>query len=509
LALGDVSGTVRRALLNSANRVISARFAADGLSPRLELASTFIRNHAMALRLPLWSTNALFEAVLQEGPMKRSINRWTTTVAMAAVLGLPVVGFANTLQDPAPQQQPQPTQPESTPPQAEPAKPQPTEQQAQPAQPEPQQPASPSATSPSEQAVPPQEHLRQAKAAVDSITTASVPAKSRAKLAQLKRHLSDLEKAASEPTAQATTAPQPAGTKDSWGKDVAAIDKIITEMVGDQTTGAVSPGASTPGATGTSGSSKADDAVAVDEATRAKLMEVRTHITAFAAGMAGSSAPKTDAAATPSNSPAPQEQPSSAAAAPPASPGQSPAPTAGEPAPTAPAAQQPGAAAQEPGAPAQEAGAAQAQIDADAARRHLMAARESLSQITQLPAAGQLTGEARTQVAQLISNFNELITTQSNWRASYAKVDANLTALIGAENGDAEAAAATQAPTAPAPGAPAPGAEPPTAQPPTGTPGSVGTSGSATVEVDPAIRAKLVELRQHLAQFEKASGGAK
>src|SRR5687768_3129375 len=127
-------------------------------------------------------TNPLFEAVLQEGPVKRWINRWTTTVAMAAVLGLPVVGFANTLQDPAPQQQPQPTQPESAPPQAEPARPQPTEQQAQPAQSQPQQPASPSAApDPSEQTVPPQEHLRQAKAAADSITTASVPAKSRAK----------------------------------------------------------------------------------------------------------------------------------------------------------------------------------------------------------------------------------------------------------------------------------------------------------------------------------------
>ena len=445
--------------------------------------------------------------------MKRSINRWTTTVAMAAVLGLPVVGFANTLQDPAPQPQPQPTQPESAPPQAEPARPQPTEQQAQPAQPQPQQPASPSATpAPSEQTVPPQEHLRQAKAAADSITTASVPAKSRAKLAQLKRHLSQLEKASSQPAAQSATAPQPAGAKDNWGKDVAAIDKIITEMVGDQTTGAVTPGASTPGATGTSGSSKADDAVAVDEATRAKLMEVRTHITAYAAGMAGSGAPKTDAASAPSNSPASQEQPSSAAAAP-ASPGQSPAPTAGEQAPTpAPTAQPPGAATQEPGAAAQEAGA-QAQIDADAARRHLMAARESLSQITQLPAAGQLSGEARTQVAELISNFNELVTTQSNWRASYAKVDANLTALMGPENGDAEAArgaaATTPAPGAQAPNAPTPGAEPPTAQAPTGTPGSVGTSGSATVEIDPAIRAKLVELRQHLAQFEKASGGAK
>jgi hypothetical protein len=281
-------------------------------------------------------------------------------------------------------------------------------------------------------------------------------------------------------------------------------------MAGDQTTGAVSPGASTPGATGTTGSSKADDAVAIDEATRAKLMEVRTHITAYAAGMAGSGAPQTDAAATPSTAPATEQAPSQAAAP---TPSQAPAPAAGEQSPTPPAAaQQPGAPTPEPGAAAQEPGD-QAQIDADAARRHLMAARESLSQITQLPAAGQLSGEARTQVAQLISNFNELITTQSNWRASFAKVDANLTALIGSENGDAEGAggapATTQAAGAQAPGAPAPGAEPPAAQAPSATPGSVGTAGSATVEIDPAIRAKLVELRQHLAKFQKASGGAK
>jgi hypothetical protein len=135
-----------------------------------------------------------------------------------------------------------------------------------------------------------------------------------------------------------------------------------------------------------------------------------------------------------------------------------------------------------------------------------MAARESLAQITQLPAAGQLTGEARTQVAQLISNFNELITTQSNWRASFEKVDANVTALIGSENGDAEATAGAAPTTAAGAQPSAPGAQPPTTQAPTATPGSVGTAGSTTVEIDPAIRAKLVEFRQHLAQFEKASG---
>ena len=38
---------------------------------------------------------------------------------------------------------------------------------------------------------------------------------------------------------------------------------------------------------------------------------------------------------------------------------------------------------------------------------------ELSERLTQLPAAAQLTGDARTQVSQLIANFNELITTQA------------------------------------------------------------------------------------------------
>jgi len=72
--------------------------------------------------------------------MKRSINRWTTTLATVAMLGLPVVGFA---QDPAPQPQPQPQQeqPKPSQPAPQPAQPAPQPAQPQPAQPQPQQPA--------------------------------------------------------------------------------------------------------------------------------------------------------------------------------------------------------------------------------------------------------------------------------------------------------------------------------------------------------------------------------
>jgi hypothetical protein len=114
----------------------------------------------------------------------------------------------------------------------------------------------------------------------------------------------------------------------------------------------------------------------------------------------------------------------------------------------------------------------------------LTAARESLSELTQLPAAAQLTGEPRTQVSQLISNFNELITTKENWREAYNKVEANVTALLGPE---------TSGETAQAPPAAQPGA-------------AVGTTGTTATSIDPAIRAKLVEFRTHLKQFEQAAG---
>ncbi len=146
------------------------------------------------------------------------------------------------------------------------------------------------------------------------------------------------------------------------------------------------------------------------------------------------------------------------------------------PTPQPPATQPPTQTPAQPATPA-------AQGNEQVARRHLTEARNTLSELTQLPAAAQLTGETRTQVSQLISNFNELITAQSEWRASYAKVNANLTALIGPD------------PTATDPAT-------------SGTTGAVGTSGNTATNVDPAIREKLVEFRRQLSEFEKAASGA-
>jgi hypothetical protein len=95
--------------------------------------------------------------------------------------------------------------------------------------------------------------------------------------------------------------------------------------------------------------------------------------------------------------------------------------------------------------------------------------------MTQLPAASQLQGEPRAQVAELITNFNELITTQANWKDAYEKVEANLATLLN------------NVQTAPA-----------------GDPAKpVGTSGAGGL--DPAIRAKLMEFRSHLDKFEEAA----
>jgi len=148
-----------------------------------------------------------------------------------------------------------------------------------------------------------------------------------------------------------------------------------------------------------------------------------------------------------------------------------PAPTAGS--------TQPDAAGTSGTTTAQEARGAQA-ADTGVIRQHLTAARNALSELTQLPAAAQLAGETRHQVSQLISNFNELITTTTNWRAAHARVDANLLALLGPDE-DAGAVASDAQPN----------------------------GGDAGADLDPEVRGKLVEFRNHLKEFERASGGGR
>jgi hypothetical protein len=116
--------------------------------------------------------------------------------------------------------------------------------------------------------------------------------------------------------------------------------------------------------------------------------------------------------------------------------------------------------------------------DQDLVRRHLTAARNLLSDVTELPAAAQLTGDNRAEVQRLISNFNELIAAGLNWRESYAKVAEKLDGILGQEES------------------------------PSGQAGAVGTSGTPAAPLDASIRAKLVEFRAELDRFEAAASGS-
>jgi hypothetical protein len=383
-----------------------------------------------------------------------SFNRFTTGIAVAALLTLPASAVAQ-----APPSQPPATQPPAT-----------TEPQPPAAQKTPDQTSAASAEA--------KEHLMQAETALEGVHVDTLSARAKSQVAELKKRLNTLERAISandQASATGTEARSPRATsgtrgKTNWGTEVAAIDKTLTLLLGpDQTTGA-------PAATGTTGAAKTK-AETLDEPTRAKLIEVRTHITAFATAMAGGK-----------TTPAPSTTEPGAANPPPATPTPATPPATTPPA-TAPPTTAPPATAPPSSTPqptgttgtmqAQTPATQTAQPDEQLARRHLTEARNTLSELTQLPAASQLAGETRTQVSQLISNFNELITTQAEWRASYAKVNANLTALIGPDPGAAD---------------------------PSGTTGAVGTTGSAA-NLDPAIREKLLTLRSQLTQFEKAAGG--
>jgi hypothetical protein len=130
----------------------------------------------------------------------------------------------------------------------------------------------------------------------------------------------------------------------------------------------------------------------------------------------------------------------------------------------------------------------QASANQEASRQALAAARQSLAELTKLPEAQKLEGEQRTAVANFISDFNAFATAQTDWRSKYQVVDESLNKLLGAAEGGAAAASST-ASTGTAPS----------------TTGSAGASGTAA-GLDPAIVAKLQEVRTHLKEFEQNSG---
>ncbi len=153
----------------------------------------------------------------------------------------------------------------------------------------------------------------------------------------------------------------------------------------------------------------------------------------------------------------------------------------------------------------------------EAVRQHLSSAREALAELTKLPAASQLQGEQRQQVAKLIGDFNTFATATTDWRPKYETIDRELDQILGigatgatgsmsgSPSGSAAGASgSTGASTGTSADASAAGAS--------GT-GASGTSGAAigpasggAPALDATIIAKLQEVRKHLDGFEEASG---
>jgi hypothetical protein len=321
----------------------------------------------------------------------------------------------------------------------------------------------------------PDEHLSAAKQTLNSIPRASVTGRNAAKMNDVRRHFAALEKSYSAKASGSATGSAARSTKspksDNWNTHLMALDRALSDLLGSSTGAA-------PEATGTSG------AAAVDSDVRVKLEEFRTHITQFAAAASGTSA--SGSMSSPSAS-APSSSATSTTGAPAST-------TPSEPAPTAQSTSTPPtstgsttATGSQTTGTATGSTTATAQADTSASREHLTQARQSLADLTAMPQAQQLQGETRNKVSQLISQFNQLITTQGDWRSAYNEVNTTLTALLSASASTSGSASSS-------------------------TSGAVGTSGTAaapgSATIDPALRAKLEEFRTRLEAFHTAAGGS-
>ena len=133
----------------------------------------------------------------------------------------------------------------------------------------------------------------------------------------------------------------------------------------------------------------------------------------------------------------------------------------------------------------------------EVARQALAAARQSLAELTKMPEAQKLQGEQRTTVATFISDFNAFATAQTDWRSKYQVVDESLNRLLGEASAAPSASSTTSTDSSAASS---------TASPTAGAAGASGTSAAGSGGIDPAIVAKLQEVRTHLNEFEQASG---
>ena len=138
-------------------------------------------------------------------------------------------------------------------------------------------------------------------------------------------------------------------------------------------------------------------------------------------------------------------------------------------------------------------------IDEAAAREHLSQARQALADLTKLPAATQLQGDQRTQVANFIQSFNAFATATTDWRSKFQAVEQQLDQILA--TADASNTSSGTAGTAGSSATTAPSGD-------ANTSGATGASGTAASAAgyDPTIIAKLREVKTHLDAFQEASG---
>ncbi len=339
------------------------------------------------------------------------------------------------------------------------------------------------------------QHLTEAKQVLDSIPRNAVTGRNAARMNDIRRHFAALQRTYSaNPTATAGAKTSgarkgAASVSGNWNTHLMALDRELSVLLGASGSATAGTAAGSPSATGTSGTpagtpsarGSATASGSLNPDVRSKLEEFRSHITEFAAAASGTSASGTmSSSATETSSSMTGTAPTTTTPT---------EPTTPNPAnPTTSSSSNPAQTGSATGETAQSqstqtgTSASGSQADSSAARQHLTEARQSLADLTALPQAQQLQGDARTQVSQLISQFNQLITSQADWKASYAQVNTTLTSLLG-ESSAASASSSTS--------------------------GAVGTSGSASASgtIDPAVRSKLVEFRTHLQAFYTAAGG--
>jgi hypothetical protein len=310
------------------------------------------------------------------------------------------------------------------------------------------------------------EHLHKAGATLDAIALGQQPTETQTQISELQRRVRALRHApgATEAIGRDGT---PAAPDIDRKAELAAIEDLFVTLLGTDGAGTTSA-APDREAVGTTGAAPAP----LDESTRTQLETARTHLTAYAAaiksGNRNGEPQEANATASPAGPPGSQvpDAADATAATSPVDPTPTPTGTSPTDVPQTPAAPEPAA----PGV---------AQADNEMARRHLLAARNTLSQLTQMPQATAITGEARTHISQLISRFNELIAANGQWREPFDGVKATLDNLLRPRD------ERTPIPEA-APGEP------------------VGTTGAVTL--DPEVREKLVEFRTHLRAFEESAG---